>query len=89
MSLVRIPPTLRSETGERAEVEIEATTVGEALVRLTERFPSLEQRILSGGQLPRFLNVFVDGIDIRILDQLESRVEPNSTIILLPAVAGG
>ena len=61
---------------------VAATTVGEILDDLTARFPELE------GQL-QFANVYVDGEDIRTLDELETPVREGATVILLPAMAGG
>jgi molybdopterin converting factor small subunit len=82
MTNVRIPPTLRTATGRQREVPAVGTTVGEVLDDLTARFPGLD------GQL-QFANVYVDGEDIRTLDNLETPVREGATVILLPAMAGG
>jgi molybdopterin synthase sulfur carrier subunit len=82
MTLVRIPPILRSATGGEREVPASGETIGAVLDDLTARFPELE------GQL-RYANVYVDGEDIRTLDELETPVREGATIILLPAMAGG
>ena len=82
MTIVRIPPTLRTATGGEREVSAAGETVADVLDDLTSRFPALE------GQL-RFANVYVDGEDIRTLDELETPVREGATIILLPAMAGG
>ena len=82
MTPVRIPPTLRPETGGKREVEADGATVGELLEDLTSRFPGL------GNQL-QFANVYVDGEDVRTLDGDETPVRKGSTVILLPAMAGG
>ena len=89
MSTVRIPPVLRAEIGGGRSVDVEASTVGDALERLVVEFPSLRPRVLPDGALPAFVNVFVDGDDVRMRDGLETPVRPESTILLLPAVAGG
>ena len=89
MPEVRIPPVLRGEAGGNRSLSVDAGTVREALDELVTRYPSLESRVLAGGALPAFLNVFVDGEDVRLADGLATRVEPGSTILLLPAVAGG
>ncbi|HZO61562.1 MAG TPA: MoaD/ThiS family protein, partial [Gaiellaceae bacterium] len=78
MTKVRIPPTLRPATGGEREVPATGGTVGEILDDLTSRFPGLE------GQL-RYANVYVDGEDIRTLDELETPVREGATVILLPA----
>jgi sulfur-carrier protein len=82
MTLVRIPPILRSATGGEREVPASGETIGAVLDDLTARFPELE------GQL-RYANVYVDGEDIRTLDELETPVREGATIILLPAMPGG
>ncbi len=81
-SRVRIPPTLRPETGGAREVDAAGATVGELLDDLTSRFPSLEGKL-------EFANVYVDGEDVRTLDGNETPVREGATVILLPAMAGG
>ena len=82
MTKVRIPPTLREQTGGQREVVAAGGTVRDLLDDLMSRFPALEE------QLP-FANVYVEGEDVRTLDGLETEVRPGSTVILLPAMAGG
>jgi molybdopterin synthase sulfur carrier subunit len=82
MTKVRIPPTLREQVGGERELAAEGDTVRDLLDDLMSRFPALEQ------QLP-FANVYVEGEDVRTLDGLETEVKPGSTVILLPAMAGG
>jgi sulfur-carrier protein len=82
MTTVRIPPTLREQTGGARELPAEGDTVRELLDDLMSRFPALEQ------QLP-FANVYLEGEDVRTLEGLETEVHPGSTVILLPAMAGG
>jgi molybdopterin converting factor small subunit len=89
MTEIRIPPVLRSEAAGNRSVAVDAATVREALRRLVAEYPALEGRVLDGGTVPSFLNVFVDGDDVRLLEGLDTRVEAGSTILLLPAVAGG
>jgi sulfur-carrier protein len=82
MTKVRIPPTLREQVGGQRELAAEGDTVRELLDDLTARFPQLEE------QLP-FANVYVEGEDVRMLEGLDTEVKPGSTVILLPALAGG
>jgi sulfur-carrier protein len=89
VSIIRLPPILRPEAGGKREVEVEAPTIEAALRQLVEAYPSLRDRVFDGGELPSFLNVFVDGNDIRMLEGLATPVSPGATILLLPAVAGG
>jgi len=86
---VKIPTQLRSVTGGEAEATVdEASTVGEVLDGLYERFDGLRDRIAED-DLRRFVNVYVAGEDIRFLDGLETPVEDGDEVTILPAVAGG
>ena len=89
MATVRIPPILRPEAGGNRNVEIPGQTVREVLDALVATYPSLRERIYDGTELPQFLNVFVDGSDVRLFEGLETKVADATTVILLPAVAGG
>ena len=89
MSVVRIPPTLRQETGGEREVLAEGRTVGDVLLDLAARFPGLGRQILEDGAIAPFVNVYVEGEDVRTLQGLETRVDEGATVILLPAMAGG
>jgi len=89
MAEIRIPPVLRPDAGGQRLVDVEAGTVREALDTLVERYPALRTRVLEGESVPSFLNVFVDGDDVRLLGGLETEVTAASKILLLPAVAGG
>jgi MoaD family protein len=89
MTKVRIPPTLRDQTGGEREVAAEGETVRDLLDDLMERFPALREQIVTEEELAPFLNVYVEGEDVRTLDGLETEVRPGSTVTLLPAMAGG
>ena len=89
MSRVRIPPTLRSDTEGAREVEARGGTVRELLDDLLGRFPSLRGQLFEDEELAPFVNVYVEGEDVRTLDGLDTSVDHGSTVILLPAMAGG
>jgi molybdopterin converting factor small subunit len=89
MKTVRIPPTLRSETGGKREVQAAGATVRELLDDLMSRFPGLRSQLVSEDEIAPFVNVYVEGEDVRTLDGLETEVHDGSTVILLPAMAGG
>ena len=89
MSRVRIPPTLRSETQGAREVEAKGGTVRELLDDLMSRFPALRGQLLEEDDLAPFVNVYVEGEDVRTKNGLETSVDDNATVILLPAMAGG
>ena len=89
MSVVRVPPVLRTETGGAREVEASGETVRALLEDLTERHPALGTRVYGEGENQSFVNVYVDGEDVRTRDGLDTPVRDSSTVILLPAMAGG
>jgi molybdopterin converting factor small subunit len=89
VSLVRVPPVLRDEAGGAREVEAAGKTVRELLEDLTSRLPALGARIYGNGEIRTFVNVYVDGEDVRTRDGLDTPVRESSTVILLPAMAGG
>ena len=89
MTNVRIPPTLREVTGGERELPAEGDTVRELLEDLMGRFPALRTQLVEDGDLAPFVNVYVEGEDVRTLDGLETDVRPGATVILLPAMAGG
>jgi len=82
VSVVRIPPTLREDTRGEREVLADGETVRDLLDELVGRFPTLEGKL-------EFANVYVGGEDVRTLDGLDTPVYGGSTVILLPAMAGG
>jgi sulfur-carrier protein len=89
MSVVRIPPVLRTEAGGEREVEASGDTLRELLEDLSSRLPALGARVYAEGAIRSFVNVYVDGEDVRTRDGLDTPVRDSSTVILLPAMAGG
>ena len=89
MAQIRIPPVLRPDAAGNRTVDVDAATVREALTALVSLHPALESRLLEGDGVPSYLNIFVNGDDIRLLGGLDTAVVAESTILLLPAVAGG
>ena len=89
MSRIRIPPQLRGEVGGAREVPAEGGTVRELLDDLMARFPSLRPQLVEDDEIAPFVNVYVEGEDVRTLDGLDTCVDHGSTVILLPAMAGG
>jgi cysteine synthase B len=87
---VRIPPTLRDAVGGAREIEVAGETLREVLFDLVARFPALGRQVLENGNgLAPFVNVYVDNEDIRTLEGLDTPLREGSTVILLPAMAGG
>ncbi len=89
MAKVRVPPVLRAEAGGNREVEAHGGTVGELLADLRERIPALGSKVYDGVQIKPFVNVYLDGEDVRTLDGVDTPVAEGATVILLPAMAGG
>jgi molybdopterin converting factor small subunit len=89
MSRIRIPPMLRGDVGGARDVAAEGDTVRELLFDLMARFPGLRPQLVEDGDIAPFVNVYVEGEDVRTLDGLDTSVDHGSTVILLPAMAGG
>ncbi|HXG26009.1 MAG TPA: ubiquitin-like small modifier protein 1 [Candidatus Binatia bacterium] len=90
MSTVKLPSVLRPHAnGERA-IDVEAATVGDAVRALVGRHPALAEQLLTPeGELHRFVNVYVNGRDVRYLEGLATPIGAQDEIRLLPAIAGG
>ena len=87
---VKIPPQLRAATGGEGAPTADGATVGEVLGQLYSRHEELKSRVADDdGALRRFVNVFLDGEDIRFLDGLDTKVPDGAELTILPAVAGG
>jgi molybdopterin converting factor small subunit len=89
VSVVRVPPVLREEAGGAREVEATGATVRELLEDLSERLPALGARIYDGAEIRSYVNVYVDGEDVRTRGGLDAPVREGATVVLLPAMAGG
>ena len=87
--VVKIPAQLRAVTDGEGEVEVEGSTVGEALDAVFDQHDALRERITEDGGLRRFVNVYVSGEDIRFRDGLETEISDGDEVTILPAVAGG
>jgi sulfur-carrier protein len=90
MATVRIPTVLRSQTGGQPEVEAEGSNVGEVLRALTTAHPDTEAQLFGAdGDLNRYVNVYLNDEDVRVLDGLNTAVSNGDTVVILPAMAGG
>jgi molybdopterin synthase sulfur carrier subunit len=90
VSTVKIPPVLRSSTGGAKEIDADGSNVGEVLRSLAQEHPATESQLFAeGGDLNRYVNVYLNDEDVRVLDGLDTAVEPGDTIVILPAMAGG
>ncbi|MBI4491626.1 MAG: MoaD/ThiS family protein [Chloroflexi bacterium] len=87
---VRIPAPLRSVTGGAAAVQVESGSVANILGQLEARYPDIRARLRDPeGQLRRFVNLYVNGEDVRFLQGLETSLKPGDEVSIIPAVAGG
>jgi sulfur-carrier protein len=90
MPTIKIPPVLRAQTGGEAEVTVEGGTVGDALRALSEKHPGTKEQLFSPeGDLNRYVNVYLNDEDVRVLDGLDTGASESDTVVILPAMAGG
>jgi molybdopterin synthase sulfur carrier subunit len=90
MPTVKLPTQLREAAGGATSVSVDGATVGEVLESLFDRHGELRDRLSDGdGGVRRFVNVYVDGEDIRFSDGLQTPVADSQEVQILPAVAGG
>ena len=89
MATIKIPSPLRAYTENEAVVSVGGETIGAALDDLTARYPELRQHLYEGDQLRNFVNVFLGDEDIRFLDGLETEIDPDDSLRIIPSIAGG
>ena len=87
---VRIPTPLRKLTNDQEVVEVNATTIDEAIAELQARYPGFKERLLDdAGVVRRFVNVYVNEEDIRFLQNQQTKLKDGDEISIIPAIAGG
>ncbi|HWC27580.1 MAG TPA: ubiquitin-like small modifier protein 1 [Solirubrobacteraceae bacterium] len=90
MATVRIPPVLRPSVGGAKEVDADGDSVGAVLRSLADQHPATESQIFSdGGELNRYVNVYLNDEDVRVLGGLDTEVGDSDVLVILPAMAGG
>jgi MoaD family protein len=90
MPTLKIPPVLRNSTGGEREVDGAGANVGEVLRDLAQKHPATETQLFGDdGELNRYVNVYLNDEDVRVLQGLETPVADADTIVILPAMAGG
>ena len=89
MPVVRIPTVLRKHTGGEPKVAVAGGTVREAFTALVGQYPDLEENLFDDGQVRGFINVYVEDEDIRYVQGLDTAVDEDDEIAIMPAVAGG
>ena len=90
MATVKIPPVLRPSVGGEKEVQATGSDVGAVLHELAEQHPATQSQLFGGdGQLNRYVNVYLNDEDVRVLDGLDTSVDDADVLVILPAMAGG
>jgi molybdopterin synthase sulfur carrier subunit len=90
MPTVKIPPVLRPRTGGESEVPAAGESVGQVLEALAQEHPDTRGQLFSdAGELNRYVNVYLNDEDVRVLDGLDTAVSDSDTVVILPAMAGG
>ena len=87
---VRIPTPLRRFTGGAEEVHSDGATIGAVVADLESKHPGIRERLCDDdGRVRRFVNLYVNGDDIRFLDSLDTQVKDGDEVAIVPAIAGG
>ena len=90
MATIRIPMPLRKLTNDTDVVQMDAPTLGAAVDGLEQQYPGIKERICDeAGEIRRFVNIYVNGEDVRFLDNLQTKLSANDDVSIVPAVAGG
>src|SRR3954465_13545101 len=90
MPTLKIPPVLRNSTDGEREVEGNGVNVGEGLRDLADKHPATQPQLFGqDGQLNRYVNVYLNDEDVRVLQGLQTEVKDADTLVILPAMAGG
>ena len=90
MAKIKIPPVLRASTGGEREVSAEGDNVGAVLHELASQHPATQDQLFGpDGSLNRYVNVYLNDEDVRVLDGLDTGVGESDTLVILPAMAGG
>jgi molybdopterin converting factor small subunit len=90
MATIKIPPVLRASVGGEKELQADGGTVGDVLRSLADQHPATQSQLFAGdGQLNRYVNVYLNDEDVRVLGGLDTSVGASDTLVILPAMAGG
>ena len=90
MATIRIPPVLRPSVGGEREISADGATVGEVLRGLSSAHPETQSQLFGAdGDLNRYVNVYLNDEDVRVLDGLDTPVSESDSVVILPAMAGG
>ena len=90
MATVKIPPVLRASVGGEKELSADGASVGDILRSVADSHPETQSQLFAAdGRLNRYVNVYLNDEDVRVLDGLDTAVGESDTLVILPAMAGG
>jgi molybdopterin converting factor small subunit len=90
MATVKIPPVLRASVGGEKELSADGASVGDILRSVADSHPETQSQLFAAdGRLNRYVNVYLNDEDVRVLEGLETSVGASDTLVILPAMAGG
>ncbi len=89
MASIKIPSPLRAYTGSQAKVSVSGLTVRDALMDLITQYPDLKQHICEGDALRSFVHVYLGDEDVRHLDGMETGINDDTELRIIPSIAGG
>lgn len=86
---ISIPTILRPLTDNQKRIEVDGSNVLDAIERMEQQYPGVKEKLITGGQAHRFVNIYVNDNDIRFSEGLSTRLTDGDLLTILPAVAGG
>ncbi len=89
MVVVRLATPLRKFSGGKPEIEVEGSTVREVIEKIEAKSPGFAEKILDGGDIKQFINIFHNNEDVRFKKGLDTELNPDDVLSILPAVSGG
>lgn len=90
MATIFVPTPMRKVTGGQAKIQVQAATIRQAIEQANAAYPGFSERILDqGGEIKRFINVFVNGVDVRKLNGRDTPLRDADEVAVIPAMAGG
>ena len=89
MASIRIPTPLRAYTAGESSIDVDGVTVGEALNNLVEQYPDLKPHLFNDSELRSFVNIFIADEDIRFMQGLDTEIEIDDKLRIIPSIAGG
>lgn len=89
MAKIRIPTPLRAYTAGASDIDVAGSTVGEALSSLVDQHPDLRTHLFNDDELRSFVNIFIGDEDIRFLGGLDTEIDADDSLRIIPSIAGG